>query len=264
MNHSVDPIKDTLPEDPIAGFLPPNDSIGSGQGSVSFSINLKNGIDNGESISNRASIVFDNNDPIVTPTWTNKKDIIAPSSMMLPVVLKSDTTITLSWQGQDDPDGSGVYCYSLYVKKGTGEYEPVLNRACQNSIEYKFQEDVQYSFYVIASDSANNTELKSIVPDITFYRNTHGINDIRTTGNDLLKTYPNPSTKRAGITLEVALPNESLLSAEIIITSANGTVVKSLDHLERKMHIAGIPEGVYFINLFLNQKALESKKIILE
>ena len=63
---TLDPVTGELPEDPLAGFLPPNDETGRGEGHVVFSIKPKAGIPIGTRLTNSASIVFDTNDPIET------------------------------------------------------------------------------------------------------------------------------------------------------------------------------------------------------
>ena len=69
--HTLDPQTEDLPYDVFAGFLPPNDETGRGDGHVSFAIRPLPGLEIGTHIGNRASIVFDTNEPIVTNDWWN-------------------------------------------------------------------------------------------------------------------------------------------------------------------------------------------------
>ncbi len=165
---SIDPATGELTTDPYAGFLPPNDSLGSGQGIVSFTIDLKEGISDDATISNRAEIVFDYNEPIITPTWENKKDIVAPTSSMLQPVITSDSIAVLKWQGTDNQGGSGVYQYNVFMKQGAGEYSNIVSNSQAINADFKFMKDTTYSFYVTAVDSAGNMEVKQNVPDIMF------------------------------------------------------------------------------------------------
>jgi hypothetical protein len=71
---SLDPATLQAPDDPSAGFLPPNNSVSDGEGSVLFTIKLKAGLAAGTQITNRASVVFDVNAPIDTPQWLNTVD----------------------------------------------------------------------------------------------------------------------------------------------------------------------------------------------
>ncbi|MDD3643755.1 MAG: CARDB domain-containing protein, partial [Candidatus Krumholzibacteria bacterium] len=65
---TVDPATGLPPLDPGAGFLPPNDSTRAGEGHVRFTIRADGESPNGTEISNKALIVFDDNDPIETRT----------------------------------------------------------------------------------------------------------------------------------------------------------------------------------------------------
>jgi YD repeat-containing protein len=68
---TLDPDTGDLPEDALAGFLPPDDASGRGQGSVSFTIKPTAGLANGTQLANRATILFDQNAPIDTNTVLN-------------------------------------------------------------------------------------------------------------------------------------------------------------------------------------------------
>ncbi len=68
---TLDPDSGELPEDPFAGFLPPEDGTGRGQGHVTFSIQVRGDARPGTQVTNSASIVFDTNAPISTNTWTS-------------------------------------------------------------------------------------------------------------------------------------------------------------------------------------------------
>lgn len=163
---TIDPTTNDLPSDPDMGFLQPNDSTGRGQGCVSFTIDLNESVTNESEVNNRATIVFDYNAPIMTPTWSNKKDIVAPTSSMFEPDIVGDNKALISWNGKDNKNGSGLYCYNLYVKKGTENYTPLLQHSALTSIDFEFEKDVKYSFYVTAIDSAENVETKTNVPEI--------------------------------------------------------------------------------------------------
>ncbi len=63
---TVDPTTDDLPEDALAGFLPPNDATGRGQGFLELSVRTKTGLSPGTRIANTATITFDTQPPITT------------------------------------------------------------------------------------------------------------------------------------------------------------------------------------------------------
>ena len=82
---TLDPDTGELPLDVYAGFLPPNDTTGRGEGHVSFTIDPAPDVSKGATITNQASIVFDTNDPIVTNVYTN---VIGVETVYLPLVLR--------------------------------------------------------------------------------------------------------------------------------------------------------------------------------
>ena len=67
----LDPDTGDLPDDPFAGFLPPNDDNGIGEGHVSFSIESAESVEIGTIITNKANIIFDTNEAIITNETTN-------------------------------------------------------------------------------------------------------------------------------------------------------------------------------------------------
>jgi hypothetical protein len=68
---SLDPMTMDPTTEPMDGVLPVNDAEGSGIGQLSFDIALKPGLKPGTEIPNKATIWFDTNEPIETPTWVN-------------------------------------------------------------------------------------------------------------------------------------------------------------------------------------------------
>lgn len=67
---SLDPMTVEPTEELDNGVLPIN-TDGNGMGELSFDIQLRAGLPDGTEVPNKATITFDENDPIVTPTWTN-------------------------------------------------------------------------------------------------------------------------------------------------------------------------------------------------
>jgi hypothetical protein len=76
-----------LPEDPVAGFLPANDETHIGEGFVSFLVRPLADLPDGTQITNRASIVFDVNEPIWTNVVTNTIGT-PPQRIYLPLVMR--------------------------------------------------------------------------------------------------------------------------------------------------------------------------------
>ena len=156
---SIDPMTGELTTDPWAGFLPINDEHGSGQGLVSFSIDLKEGIKEEEAVVNSAEIIFDNNEPLITDPWSNVKDLTPPISRMNMPQVQDATKALLTWNGEDNL--SGVYQYDLWTNIDGGAFYEVANGLSEDSYLFDYYPDFKYQFYVIAIDSAMNREVKN-------------------------------------------------------------------------------------------------------
>ncbi|HRP01645.1 MAG TPA: PKD domain-containing protein [Candidatus Kapabacteria bacterium] len=154
---SFDPKTMDLTEDPLLGFLAPNQSPPEGEGKVSYLVKPKDSLSNGTVIRNKAKIVFDANQPILTNEWKVTIDDTKPYSTInsLPPVIY-DTNFTVSWGGID-PSGS-IKGYNIYVKVNDNSYTPWLVGTNDTSGVYKGHYDSTYKFYSIAFDYAGNIE----------------------------------------------------------------------------------------------------------
>jgi hypothetical protein len=151
------------------GFLPPNDSTGRGQGFVLFSINPLEGLATGDSVSNRASIYFDYNDPIITDWWTNLLDFTPPSSYideLDPFV--TDSVITLVLWGEDTLL-TQEFTLALYLSIDGGPYELWQSDITDSVHVFNGSPGHSYSFYTIATDAAGNEENAPDVSDATTF-----------------------------------------------------------------------------------------------
>ena len=163
---SLDPMTMEPINDPLDGVLPVN-TDGSGIGQVSFDIALKDGLAHGTEVPNQATIVFDTNEPILTPVWTNVIDRIAPESHITNVELVGDSdTATVSIEATDD--GSGPWRYDVYVQYGTGAWFLAAENVPVNSTAtVKLYSDIEHHFYAVATDMAGNVEAKEPVSEFT-------------------------------------------------------------------------------------------------
>ena len=157
---SLDPMTMEPTDDLMQGILPVNYDGTSGIGDVMFDIGVKKGKADGTEISNRASIVFDYDDPILTPTWTNTVDAVAPNSFINELVMLNDTTVHLTAEGSDER--SGIWKYTWYVQAGPNAPWWKEGETESPSFDYRIFEDVNYGFCVLATDSAGNVEQKVI------------------------------------------------------------------------------------------------------
>ncbi len=163
---SLDPLTLELTEDPLLGFLPPDDHAGSGDGFVSYSIDPLTSVQTGDSINNRATIIFDFNDPINTNTSNNIIDLIKPqSSIINNDTIQIDTSFVLKWNGNDNL--SGLKDYTVFVSdSGYNYYAWKKNTVDTSDIFYGAPGHI-YDIYSIAADSAGNIEEAPGNPDFT-------------------------------------------------------------------------------------------------
>ncbi len=99
---SIDPATGQPPLNPQIGFLPPG--VG---GNVAFTIKPAPVLGTGSQISDQASVVFNANAPLSTPTWTNTVDNAPPASQISALPTASTCpAFRVSWSGTDV--GSGV------------------------------------------------------------------------------------------------------------------------------------------------------------
>lgn len=159
---SVDPMTMEPTDDVMQGFLPVNVDGTSGIGEVSYNVNLLKAFDDGTQISNRASIVFDTNEAILTPVWTNTIDAVCPEGRVKEAVLRNDTTATIHCVGSDER--SGVWKYEVYVQYGSGELWEKVGECPADSAEVSFRvyDGMDYGFCALAVDSAGNVEVKEM------------------------------------------------------------------------------------------------------
>lgn len=176
---SLDPMTMEPTDDVMQGFLPVNYDGISGIGEVTYTVGLKERIPDGTEIPNRASIVFDTNDPIMTPVWTNTVDAVAPESSVANIEMVSDTTVRVSLDGTDNR--SGIWKYTLYVQHGVNApwWEEAVLDSC--SYDFRFYEGIDYGLCVLATDSAGNVERKDMRIEFGFRVDDDviGIGDVR-------------------------------------------------------------------------------------
>jgi hypothetical protein len=153
---SVDPVTGDVPEDPYAGFLPPNNSTHRGEGYVSFTIKPKAGLANGTVITNTSTIVFDMNAPIATNSVTNTIDSVRPTSRVnfIPSNTVTDS-FTVPWGGSENT-GSGIAYYDVHVSTDGGPSAVWLPGTSLTSALFSGLAGHEYSFYTMAVDNAGN------------------------------------------------------------------------------------------------------------
>jgi hypothetical protein len=158
---TIDPTTGLPPTDPTVGFLPPDADGVEGQASVVFNVMPKSSQSTGTQITNTASVVFDSNAAISTPTWLNTLDVTAPVSSVtaLPaaeITTGSTATFTVNWSGTDAD--SGIASYNIYVSDNGGAFTLWQSAVTATSASYTGTLGHTYSFYSIATDKVGNVQ----------------------------------------------------------------------------------------------------------
>lgn len=122
---TIDPETGETPDNPLIGFLPPNNEDGAGDGFVAYSIRPGRTAETGDVIDAVATIIFDTEEPISTPPIFNTLDVDKPSSEVndLPATIASSEFL-VSWAGADV--GAALASYTVYVSDNGGPYLPWL------------------------------------------------------------------------------------------------------------------------------------------
>ena len=157
---SLDPTTLQPTKDPLAGFLPPNETSPEGEGWVAYRVESDSASTSGTTIDAQARIVFDVNDPIDTNLWTNTIDAAAPTSQV--TELPGDglgSSVLVSWSGSDEGgSGSGIAGYDIYVSKDDGPYTLWLAGTQDTSATFSGSGISTYRFYSAAIDNVGNRE----------------------------------------------------------------------------------------------------------
>jgi hypothetical protein len=162
---SIDPSTGLPPSDTTIGFLPPDTNGIIGQASVVFNVMPKAGQTTGSQITNAATVTFDTNPPILTPTWLNTVDVDPPASKITALPADETTTFTVSWSGTDK--GSGIASYNIYVSDNGSAFTLWQSAVTTTSASYIGTLGHTYGFYSIATDGAANIEAAKSTADTT-------------------------------------------------------------------------------------------------
>jgi len=165
---AIDPQTGEQPSDPLIGLLPPNNDNGDGNGFVTFTVEPVATMPTRTVINNRATIIFDANEPIVTNTTANLLDSGIPTSVLGTLPATSDVpTISINWSGNDDETGSGLKGFDVLFSESGNAYAPLLLNSSNTNGVFNLKWGKSYRFYSIARDNAGNIELAPNQPDAT-------------------------------------------------------------------------------------------------
>ena len=206
---SLDPMTMEPTDNPYQGVLPVN-YYGDGVGFIDYSVNLKQMFADGTEISNRAGIIFDNEDMIMTPTWTNIVDAVKPTSHIADVTQVADT---LNFIFTSEDNRSGIWYHTLYYRNESTEMEWKVKKSQILENNYKMNlEDLQMTeYFVLATDSAGNKEDKDFLAEYIYSQDNVTLqNNTLVQGWNWWSTYVEQSTMDGLTTVENSLGNNGL------------------------------------------------------
>ena len=163
---SLDPLTKLLPDDVDAGFLPVNDKqLHNGEGYFTYQVRPQSGLPSGTVITNRADIKFDVNAIIPTPETKHTLDIGPPISQVTALPAAVPTSFSVSWQGSDDPAGSGIAGFDVFVSTDGGPFTTWQTATTAMSAVFVGQIGHSYRFYSMATDNVGHREAVPESPD---------------------------------------------------------------------------------------------------
>ncbi len=249
---TLDPETEDLPFDPLDGFLPPNRTAPEGEGSIAFTVALRENLAHGTRIRNEARIYFDLNEPIDTPPWTNTLDLTAPSSRVTEIArtTAADTLFTVHWDGDDE--GSGIRSYDVYRAVNDGPF--LLWHTNTSGVEARFagQPDSTYAFFSIAYDAVGNAEpMKTEADVVTVVSARQTLADLPSTYR-LDQNYPNPFNPRTTIRYAVPQPGHVSIRVYDMLGREVARIVDT-DHqpgwYDTSVNASNLASGVYFYRM---------------
>ncbi|HEX8296956.1 MAG TPA: RHS repeat-associated core domain-containing protein, partial [Chthoniobacteraceae bacterium] len=166
---SLDPLTNEVPADPFAGFLPANLVAPQGDGFLTYSVAPKAGLADGQEFTAIASIVFDTEDAISTPTVTNKLDDSAPTSQITAFASPTSTrqNIAVRWTSADNVGGSGLSGTTIFVSDNDGPLDELTVDDAGNALRFTGLVGHTYKFFSQAVDAVGNKEAVAALPDAT-------------------------------------------------------------------------------------------------
>ncbi len=204
---SLDPMTMEPTDNPHQGVLPVN-YFGDGVGFIDYSVNLKAPFEDGIQVSNRAGIVFDQEEVIMTPTWTNTVDAVPPTSQMVEVTPVADSLVFVF---NSEDNRSGVWYHTLYYRNDFTEMEWEIRKTMilENRFALKLDDLQTTEYYVAAVDSAGNVEPKEQLAEYVFSLEDHNYYTVTVVAPEGLGTTIGSGTyvENSDITIE-AIPAE--------------------------------------------------------
>lgn len=224
-----------------------------GEGYVSFSVNTVPGLSSGTALENRAVIVFDYDEPILTNTFVNTLDFRAPTTTMR--VLPSEVSgghLVVRWDAVDADGESGVMSTNLFMSVD-GQAFQSMGSTQADSMIISVEPLHDYRFYALSIDQVGNME--TVRPALS---TVSVISGVATESDELPLTfeldaaYPNPFNPVTTITYTLPTRGE----AQLMVFDPVGRQVAELVNADMlpgrhsvRWDAGALASGVYFYRL---------------
>jgi hypothetical protein len=173
---TINPATGDLDYNASAGFLPPDDANGAGEGFASYTAQPLGTDAPGTVIPAQASITFDRNAPISTPVWSNEIEAAPEAQMNALAATTPAGALPVAWAGLD-ADGPGITGYNVFVRVNGGAPSLWLSNTTKTSSTYQTAAGNTYAFSVDATDAGG--QMGSFSPPVQ----TQAINSGGTSGS---------------------------------------------------------------------------------
>ena len=256
---TLDPLTMDLPDDPMAGYLPPIDPTGYQIGWANYTIRPDGEMKHGVSFENQAFVNFDGVGvwgpaPPYGP-YTNIFDFVSPTSYVETLdPVQNGLAFDIHLKGEDQ--GSGVGQFDIYVSK---DYGPIyLWKTTEDlSVTFTGEDGSHYEFYSIATDKVGNTE------DIKSLFDTYTDIDLAPIGveknsEDFLKTMkiiPNPNNGM----FKIDISGSQLTGSLEIIDLTGSKIFKTEYQTGEYLNLDQLTKGLYLLRFKCDNKYYYAK-----
>jgi len=147
------------------------------------------------------------------------------------------------------------------MKRDNGSYEKVLAKTLGTTATLTVDNDVNYEFYTIATDSAGNVENKTNIPDIT--ASWTGIKELPKSQPVMLT--PNPARTECTVAFDVEKAGNSSIT---LLTTLGAEAMKIYDgytasgRFQHTFNIGSLPTGIYAVIINTGGKVMVEKLLI--
>jgi hypothetical protein len=267
---SIDPATGQPPTDPLAGFLPPNQTPPEGEGSVLFTVMPRSTLASGTQISNGATIVFDDNAPLNTGAWINTVDDAAPASHVLPLAVNSDLpSVPVSWTATGGPQD--LRDFTVYLAEDGGPYRVWrLNTSATNDTlmppgDHRIH---HYALYSVARDVRGNIEAAPGGPDASTQSRTEVGDATGLLQLALEGARPNPAL--GVMQVWFTLPSREAATLDVVDIAGRRVIWREVGPLGPGAHSLTLDDspplrpGIYFLRLAQGRRVLSTRVALIQ